>query len=701
MKKLKLFLGFIGLFSIIILHSCGNRLEGSEESKDFQTLSSPSENIMIQFFMDQDKQATYRVLFEGFVVIDSSRLGFLLKDQPELQKDMKVLDVVTKSVNETWEMPWGEQKEVINNYNELIVKLEENKAPNRKFNMVFRAFDDGIGFRYEFPDQENLDEVIILDEKSEFQLTDNHTTWWTPGDWDSYEHPYTESSVSEIDAFKFKENTLAQSHIVENAVNTPVTMKTNGGIYLSFHEADLTDYAGMTLKINTEDYLLESSLVGSDQLEYKVKRSLPFNTPWRTIQISDKASGLIESRMIENLNDPNELGDVEWFTPMKYVGIWWELHLGKSAWDLASRKHGATTENAKRYIDFASKNNIGGVLIEGWNTGWESWFGIPDREGVFDFVTPYKDYDLQEVVKYANEKGVEIIMHHETAGAPRTYEQQLDTAYSLMNSLGINSVKTGYVGPIIPEGEYHHGQWMVNHYMKVHLEAAKYNIAVNTHEPIKPTGHRRTYPNIIAAEGLRGQEFNAWAADGGNPPAHIPIVAFTRMLAGPIDFTPGIFNIKLEPYKENNQVNNTLANQLALFVVLYSPIQMAADLPEHYEGNPAFQFIREVGVDWNKSIVLNGEVGDYVTIARQERGTENWFVGSVTDEHPRELNIKFDFLQPDKDYNVTIYKDGPDAHYETNPTAYEIEKIKIDNTSEYLLKLAPGGGAAISIFPMN
>ena len=692
---------FVGLLSIIMLHSCGNRLEGSEEMPDPHVVSSPSENIDIRFFLDQDKRAAYQVLFNGSVVIDTSRLGFVFKDQPELQENLKVLNVETNSVNETWEMPWGEQKEVINHYNELIVQLEEENQPKRKFNVIFRAFNDGIGFRYKFPEQDNLDEIIILNEQTEFQLTDNHTAWWSPGDWDSYEHPYTESTIAEIDALKFKDNTLAQSHIVENAVNTPVTMKTDEGIYLSFHEADLTDYAGMTLKVNPDNYLLKSSLVGSDLQGYKVKREVPFSTPWRTIQITDEATELIASRLIENLNDPNVLGDVEWFDPMKYMGIWWEMHLNKSSWDMASGKHGATTENAKRYINFAAENNIGGLLIEGWNTGWERWIGFPDREGVFDFVTPYSDYDLNEVVRYADEKGVDIIMHHETSAAPRTYEQQLDTAYSLMNSLGIHAVKTGYVGPIIPEGEYHHGQWMVNHYMKVHKKAAEYQIAVNTHEPIKPTGKRRTYPNIVSAEGLRGQEFNAWAADGGNPPEHLPIVAFTRMLAGPIDYTPGIFNIKLDPYKPDNQVNNTLANQLALFVVIYSPLQMAADLVESYEGHPAFQFIRDVGVDWDRSVVLNGEVGDYVTIARQERDTENWFLGSITDENERELSVKLDFLDSGKEYIATIYKDAPDTHFKTNPTAYEIEKMEVNNTSELKLKLAPGGGAAISIMPVE
>ncbi|HQU60151.1 MAG TPA: glycoside hydrolase family 97 catalytic domain-containing protein, partial [Saprospiraceae bacterium] len=424
-----------------------------------------------------------------------------------------------------------------------------------------------------------------------------------------------------------------------------------------------------------------------------------FHTPWRTLQISENAGGLIESRLIVNLNEPNQLGDVSWFKPTKYVGIWWEMHLDKSTWDMASGRHGATTENAKRFIDFAADNNIGGLLVEGWNTGWEHWRDPGSREGVFDFVTPYPDYDLQEVVRYAKEKGVEIIMHHETSAAPRTYEAQLDTAFALMKKLGIHSVKTGYVGKIIPEGEYHHGQWMVNHYQKVLETAARYEVAVDAHEPIKDTGIRRTWPNFISREGLRGQEFNAWSADGGNPPEHLPIIAFTRMLAGPIDFTPGIFNIKLDPYKPNNQVNTTLAQQLALYVVIYSPVQMAADLPEFYEGNPAMQFIRDVGVDWETSKVLNGEVGDFVTIARQERGADKWFLGSITDENARTLPVKLDFLSAGKKYTATLYADGPTAHWNDNPINFTIQKFLVDSSTEMELRLAPGGGAAISLIP--
>jgi len=688
----------IGLIIVIMaITSCN---ESNEVNK--LTLQSPSKNINLIFYLSADGTPTYQVRYQDFIVIDTSKLGFEFKDSPPLVDGLEILGSQLISKNDTWKMPWGEQSEVVDNFNELVVYLKEKVAPGRLINVYFRAYDDGIGFRYEFPQQEAMDEVIIMDENTQFKLTGDHACWWIPGDWDIYEHLYNTTMFSEIDAISKRDHaSLAQTHIPENAVNTPVTMRTKDGIHLSFHEANLTDYTGMTLKIDTENLMMQSELVGSDRLGYKVKRKLPFFTPWRTIQISENAKGLIESKLIINLNEPNKLGDIDWFKPMKYTGIWWEMHLGKSSWDYASGKHGATTKNAKRFIDFSAKNNIGGVLVEGWNTGWENWIGFDDREGIFDFITPYSDYDLEEVVRYAKDKGVEIIMHHETSAAPRTYEKQLDSAFVLMKKLGIHSVKTGYVGRIIPEGEYHHGQWMVNHYRKVLETAAKYDIAINAHEPIKATGIRRTFPNAISREGLRGQEFNAWSADGGNPPEHLPIVAFTRMLAGPIDYTPGIFNIKLEPYKENNQVNTTVAHQLALYVVIYSPLQMVADLIEHYEDQSGFQFIRDVGVDWEKTVVLDGEVGDFVIIAREEKNTGNWFLGAITDENERTLNISFDFLDKSKEYKATIYKDGSDAHWNENPTSLDIDEVKVTASSKMEIWCASGGGVAISIFEVQ
>ncbi|HPG40817.1 MAG TPA: glycoside hydrolase family 97 protein [bacterium] len=661
------------------------------------TVTSPSGNILVAFQLDKNGAPVYLVNYKDKAVIDTSSLGFEFKDQAPMANGFKLIGAANTSFAETWEMPWGEQRVVNNNYNELIVRLQEINAPKRKLNIYFRAHDDGIGFRYEFPQQKGVDSLIIMDENTQFKLTADHTVWWCPGDWDSYEHPYYTTRFSAIDAQKMNGSALVNtSCIPENAVNTPVTMRTDNGLYLSFHEADLLDYAGITLKINPVSLSMTSALVGSERLGYKVKRALPFKTPWRTIQISESAKDLITSRLILNLNEPNKIGDVSWVKPQKYVGVWWEMHIDKATWDMASGRHGATTANAKRYIDFAAANNIGGVLVEGWNTGWEHWVGFEDREGVFDFVTPYPDYDLPEVVRYAKEKGVDIIMHHETSSAPRTYEQQLEKAYTLMQSLGIHAVKTGYVGKIIPNGEHHHSQWMVRHYQKVYETAAKYQIAVDVHEPIMDTGTRRTYPNAISREGLRGQEYNAWSADGGNLPEHISIVAFTRMLAGPIDFTPGVFDIAIAS-KPNNQVNTTLAQQLALYVVIYSPIQMACDLPENYEGQPAFQFIRDVGVDWEQTVVLNGEVGDFVTIAREERGTGNWFIGSVTDENKRDIEVIFNFLPAGVNYQAKIYQDGPRAHYRDNPRDIKIEEMIVTNETVKIFTLAPGGGLAISL----
>ena len=669
-------------------------------SQDEQLMvTSPSGENSVEVNVDADGRPFYLVKRNGELVLDTSYLSFEFKDQPDLKAGLSILSHATNSISETWDMPWGERSTIDHNCNELSVELSDG---SRNWTVRFRAFDDGVGFRHEFPIQDGVDSVFITEERTEFNLVSDPTCWWIPGDWDIYEHLYNTSKFSEIDAISKRDHpNLAQSYIPVNAVNTPVTMRTDGGLHMSFHEAALTDYSGMTLQIDKENLSMTSNLVGSELRDFKVKRALPFSSPWRTIQLSDDAPGLIESTMILNLNEPNKLDDVSWFEPKKYVGIWWEMHVGVSSWDLASGIHGATTENAKRHIDFAAANNIGGVLVEGWNTGWERWIGFPDREGVFDFVTPYPDYDIDEVAAYAKSKNVEIIMHHETSAAPRTYDQQLEEAYQLMQKHGMRSVKTGYVGKIIPDGEYHHGQWMVNHYRRVLETAAKYDIAINAHEPIKATGIRRTYPNMISREGLRGQEFNAWSVERGNPAEHLPIVAFTRMLAGPIDFTPGVFNIKMtdRPGENISQINTTIAQQLALYVVIYSPIQMACDLLKNYEGNPAFQFIRDVGVDWSESKVLNGEVGDFVTIARKEKDSNKWFVGSITDEEGRDISISLDFLDEGKTYKATIYKDAEDSHWDTNPEAYVIENLEVTAESSLDITLAPGGGFAVSLVP--
>lgn len=689
----------LGLFSLLIMSACtGTSKEVAGD--DSTTINSPSDQLTLDFALAEGGEAAYSLSRGEQTVIPASGLGFSFQNSPDLKANWEVKSVSKQDVDETWEQPWGEQREVQNRYSEMTIELQETVEPNRQFSLVFRLYDDGLGFRYHFPEQENMDSALIMAEHTEFTLTGDPMCWWIPGDWDIYEHIYNETSFSEIDATTKRDHpNLAQTYIPENAVNTPVTLKTEDGLYLSFHEANLTDYAGMTLRVNKEENRFESALVAwADGV--KVKQQTPFSTPWRTIQVGEEAGDLIESNLIINLNEPNKLeGDLSWIEPMKYAGIWWEMHLDKSTWELASGRHGATTENTKRYIDFCAENGIRGLLVEGWNTGWEHWIDFPDREGVFDFITPYEDYDLEEVVRYGKEKGVDIVMHHETSAAPRTYEQQLDTAYALMQRLGIHAVKTGYVGPIIPEGERHHGQWMVRHYRKVLETATKYQVAIDAHEPIKATGLRRTYPNMMTREGLRGQEFNAWSAEGGNPTNHLTTVAFTRMLAGPIDYTPGVFNLLMNPYKPDNQVKHTMAHELALYVVVYGPLQMMCDLPEHAAGQPGMQWVRDVAVDWEQSKVLNGEPGDFVTIARQERGGDRWFIGSITDEEKRALTLTLDFLSKGS-YRMVVYQDGEDAHWKDNPTALEIEEREVKSGDLVDLQLASGGGVAIMLEPL-
>lgn len=685
------------IFSLLILAAFAVACGGKPERAWLVT--SPDQEIAVSFFTVDEKPA-YTISFKGSPQIDTSFLGFEFKDQPALKENLVVVNGVLSSADETWEMQWGEQREVRNQYNQLRLTLKENSPPARSFDVVFKVYNDGVGFRYEFPEQEAMaSDVVITDELTEFNLTGDHTVYWIPGDWDIYEYLYNTTRFSEIDAkSKFIEGDhLGQVYIPENAVNTPVTMKTDAGVYLSFHEADLTDYAGMTLKVDTKSFGMVSELVGNDK-GVKVKTQTPFATPWRTIQIADRAGDLVESNLMINLNDPNELGDIsDWFQPMKYIGIWWDMHLNTGTWDYASGRHMATTEYAKELIDFASENNIGGILIEGWNTGWETWTHPDMRDTIFDFTTPYPDYDLEEVVRYGKEKGVGLIMHHETSGAVSRYEERMDTAYQLMEKLGIHGVKTGYVGTIIPKGEYHHGQWMVNHYQKTVEYGAKYKVAIDMHEPIKATGKRRTFPNEISREGLRGQEYNAWADGGASPPEHLPLVVFTRMLAGPIDYTPGIFNLSLKPHKENHPINSTLAQQLALYVVINSPIQMAADLIQYYKGNPAFQFIRDVATNWERSKVLDGEVGDFVVIARQERGSDNWFVGGLTDENPKPYALKLDFLEEGKTYRARIYQDADDTNYQNNPTAIEITDQDVRKGDEIKVDMAAAGGFSVSL----
>lgn len=652
--------------------------------REIAEVKSPDGRLEVRLSL-RGESPHYEVAYDGAAVILPSPLGFTFRREKPMVGNFAVDEVSRSSFDETWEPVWGQTDRIRNAYNELSVRLIEKLPPNRRMDIIFRAFDDGLGFRYEFPEQDNLRDFEIMTEETHFAFGGNHTAWWIPADFDSYEHLYTRSALDEV-----------------TAAGTPITIRTAEGLYISIHEANLTDYAGMTLArlrrespppadIGATGPAFRTSLVpwpdGS-----AVKGSAPFRTPWRTIQIATWPGGLVESGLILSLNEPNVIVDTSWIKPMKYIGIWWGMHIGKDTWHVGPR-HGATTENAKRHIDFAARHGIGGVLIEGWNTGWDKW----GQEGAYDHVTPYDDFDLEEVVRYAREMGVSIVGHNETGGDVGTYDRQVDFAFRLYEDLGVPAVKTGYAGKIFPRGQHHHGQWMVNHYRMVVEKAARHHIMLDVHEPIKPTGISRTYPNMMTREGVRGTEFNAWSE--GNPPEHTTILPFTRMLAGPLDYTPGIFDLTFDEYKKNNRVRSTLANQLALYVVLYSPLQMAADLIENYEDQPAFAFIEEVPVDWDETRVLNAEIGDYVTIAR--RSGENWYIGSITDENARILTVTLPFLAPGRTYTARVFADAPDADWATNPTAIEISEMQVDRDTILHVNLAPGGGQAISLKPVS
>jgi len=645
-------------------------------------VDSPGKVLSVQVDTDPDGRPSYMVLRHGKPIIAPSRLGFLLVDAPKLDRNLVLGMPVTRSFDETWEQPWGERRVIRNHYNELRVTLTEKVAPTRHFDVVFRVYDDGVGLRYDFPDQPDLKDVRIGQELTEFNIADEATAWWIPAfEWNRAEYLYHRTPVEEI-----------------GDAQTPLTLRTSDGLHLSIHEAALVDYAGMNLT-RVEGRRLRAALTPGSGGQAPVERTAPFHTPWRTLQVGERAGDLVESSLILNLNEPNTLGDVSWFKPMKYVGVWWEMHLDKKTW-ASGPKHGATTADVMRHIDFAAKHHLGGVLVEGWNLGWDGdWFGNGED---FDFLKAYPDYDLRKLAAYAKSKGVHLIAHNETSGNAAHYETQLEDAFALYQSLGIDAVKTGYVADagqakvIGRDGKrhyaWHEGQDMVRHYQHVVDVAAEHHIAVDAHEPVKATGLRRTYPNFVAREGARGMEYNAWG-NPGNPPEHEENLVFTRLLAGPMDFTPGIFKMQTRP---GSHVSTTLAKQLALYVTIYSPIQMAADLLDHYEANPKpFKFIEDVAVDWDETRVLNGEVGDYVTIARKERGGEDWFLGSITDEQPRTLQTKLDFLTPGKRYTAQIYRDGPDADWAKNPEAIVIEQREVTSADTLTLKLAPGGGQAI------
>jgi len=636
---------------------------------------------------------TYAVHYGDQEVIRPSRLGFSFQGAAPLDGDMVLLDHATRSFDETWTQPWGEVKEIRNNYNELRVDLQETTWPARQMAITFRVYDDGVGFRYDFPAQLQLGAFEIVDEQTEFALSGDHAAWWIPAmQPDRYEHAYRRSQLSELRQMGLR-------------VHTPLTIETRDGLYLSIHEAALTDYAAMTLQVGAGHTLHGELVPWSDGVV--VRGSTPFRTPWRTIQIAERPGDLLISYLILNLNEPNVLGDVSWVHPQKYVGIWWAMHIDKWTWG-PGPQHGATTEHALQYIDFAAEHGFDGVLVEGWNLGWEDdWWNHSER---FDFTTPYPDFDLDQVTSYAAAKGVKLIGHHETAAAVANYEEQMEDAFAYYRALGIDTVKTRYSGP--GQGierpdengqllgiEWHDGQYMVRHYRKVIETAARYGIMLNVHEPVKDTGLRRTYPNMLTREGARGQEYNAWASDGGNLPEHTTILPFTRMLAGPMDFTSGIVDLFFDAYRPDNRVNTTLAKQLALYVVLYSPLQMAADLPENYAGRPAFQFIVDVPVDWHETRVLHGAIGEYITVVRQERDGTDWYLGSITDEEGRTLEAALDFLDPGTTYVAEIYADGPSADWETNPLSIDIRETLVDQDTTLTLRLAPGGGQAIRLRP--
>ncbi|WP_024768472.1 glycoside hydrolase family 97 protein [Aquimarina macrocephali] len=685
------------LIMILLLSSCDKRKESVIE------LKSPNTKISMHFSVNSNGEPWYMVHHKTETIIDTSFVGFQFKNNPAIKEDLEIISIVTDTVHTNWKPVWGQQKSIENKYNEAIITLKETSNLKRNFKIVFRIYDDGLGFRYQFPKQEHLDELVITREETQFKLTDDADAWWIPADYDSYEHIYSHTILSKIDAKEnegydnTKKNRIPNIH----AVNTPLTVKTKNSIYLCFSEANLTDYSDMTLAIK-EDHVLQSELVPWSNGD-KVRIKTPFVTPWRTIQIAENSKELLTNTLILNLNEPSEIKDISWIEPMKYSGIWWEMHLGKSSWANKneggwsgnSTSHGATTINAKKYIDFNAKHGIKGVLIEGWNTGWEYW-GVKGATDFFDYVTPSPDFDIKEVVAYAKEKGVTIIGHHETSGDVITYEKRLDSAFAFYSTLGINTVKTGYANHLIDNKEFHHGQYMVNHYRKVVETAAKYQITLDVHEPIKPTGIRRTYPNMMTREGVRGMEFNAWG--GGNSPEHTLIIPFTRGLAGPIDYTPGIFDIKFDEYRTDQYVRTTLAKQLALYIILYSPLQMVADLPENYEDNlRAFQFIKDVPVDWDKTIVVNGKIGEYLTIARKDKNSSSWFIGSITNQESRDLELSFEYLDHNKKYIAELYLDGDKAHYLNNPTAFKNKIIKVNHTTLLNVSLASGGGMAIHI----
>lgn len=669
----------------------------------------------MEFSLQNDGTPTYNLKYKNKEVVKTSKLGLELKDDKKsLLNDFTVVDTKTSTFDETWKPVWGEVDHIRNHYNELAVTLNQ-KGTDRQIVIRFRLFEDGLGFRYEFPAQKNLTYFTIKEERSQFAMTGDHTAFWIPGDYDTQEYDYTKSKLSEIRGLSEKAYTanVSQKSFSPTGVQTSLMLKTNDGIYINLHEAALINYSCMHLNLDDKNMTFTSWLT-PDAKGDKGYMQAPSHSPWRTIIVSDDAREILSSKMTYNLNDPSKIENTSWIKPVKYVGVWWEMITGKSSWsytndyptvqlgvtDFAKAKpngtHGANNANVKKYIDFAAANGFDAVLVEGWNEGWEDWFGH-SKDYVFDFLTPYPDFDVKGLHEYAKSKGVKIVMHHETSGSVRNYERHMDAAYKFMNDNGYDAVKSGYVGDILPRGENHYSQWIVNHYQYAIEKAADYKIMVNAHEAVRPTGIARTYPNLIGNEAARGTEYQAF---GGSKPNHVTVLPFTRLIGGPMDYTPGIFEMDISKMNPENKshVNSTIANQLALYVTMYSPLQMAADTPENYNRFPdAFQFIKDVAVDWSESKYIEAEPGDFITVARKAKGTNNWFVGNVNGETPRTSNIDFSFLEKGKKYTATIYADAKDAHYKTNPQAYTIKKIAVTNKSKLSQFSAPGGGYAISI----
>ena len=679
-----------------------------------QQQTSPDGNVILSFSLKNDGTPSYKVSYKNKPVINESTLGFTLKKADPLTNNFKVVDTKKSTFKETWKPVWGEESEILNHYNELLVSLEQNNT-NRKMNIRFRVYNEGVGFRYEFPSQKELTYFVVEEELSQFAMTGDHTAWWIPGDYDTQEYDYTESKLSEIRGLMKEAVTenVSQFAFSPTGVQTSLMMKTKDGLYINLHEAALVDYSLMNLNLNDKTFVFQSWLT-PDAKGDKGYLMAPCHSPWRTIMVSDDARKILASRLILNLNEPCAIADTSWIKPVKYVGVWWEMITGKNSWsytndlptidlntvDYSKTKpngtHGANNEEVRKYIDFAAKHGFDQVLVEGWNIGWEDWFGNK-KDYVFDFLTPYPDFDLKALNEYAHSKGVKLMMHHETSGSTRNYERHMKAAYELMNKYGYNSVKSGYVGDILPVGEHHYSQSTINHYLYAIKEAAKHKIMVNAHEAVRPTGICRTYPNMIGNESARGTEYEAF---GGNKVFHTTILPFTRLQGGPMDYTPGIFETEMKYVNpnNNNQIRTTLARQLALYVTMYSPLQMAADLPENYEKfMDAFQFIKDVPVDWQKSVYLEAEPGRYITIARKDKHSNDWYVGCTAYEGGHTSELLLNFLDKGKKYEATIYADAKDAHWKTNPKAYTITKQKVNAKTKLKLTAAQGGGYAISI----